>query len=96
MFKGYSFPRDAPAVNIHLFSLVHQLQQLLNFCFLAYLFGLCHDMYIQLGKSLFMGRLRIALVFLILTITPFISESLLGNTPVTMAIFQKCLSIFTN
>ena len=50
MFKGYSFPRDAPAVNIHLFSLVHQLQQLLNFCFLAYLFGLCHDMYIQLGR----------------------------------------------
>ena len=29
-------------------------------------------------KSLFTGRLGIALVFLILTIAPFISESLLG------------------
>ena len=29
-----------------------------------------------------MGRLRIALVFAILTVAPLISESLLGNTPV--------------
>ena len=36
----------------------------------------------SMGKSLFMGRLRIALVFAILTIVPFILESLLGNTPV--------------
>ena len=35
-----------------------------------------------MGKSLFTGRLRIALVFAIVTIAPFISESLLGNTPV--------------
>ena len=35
-----------------------------------------------MGKSLFTGRLRIALVFAILTIAPLISESLLGNTPV--------------
>ena len=33
-------------------------------------------------KSLFTGRLRIALVFAILAIAPLISESLLGNTPV--------------
>ena len=32
-----------------------------------------------MGKSLFKGRLRIALVFVILTIAPLISESLLGN-----------------
>ena len=41
-----------------------------------------------------MGRLRIAFVFAILTIAPAISESLLGNTPVTMAILQKCLGTF--
>ena len=35
-----------------------------------------------MGKSLFTGRLRIPLVFAILTIVPLISESLLGNTPV--------------
>ena len=35
-----------------------------------------------MGKSLFTGRLRIALVFAILVIAPLISESLLGNTPV--------------
>ena len=35
-----------------------------------------------MGKSLFTGSLRIALVFSILTIAPHISESLLGNTPV--------------
>ena len=33
-------------------------------------------------KNLFTGRLRIALVFAILTIAPIISESLLGNAPV--------------
>ena len=35
-----------------------------------------------MGKSLFTGRLRMALVFVILTIAPIFSESLLGNTPV--------------
>ena len=35
-----------------------------------------------MGKSLITGRLRIALVFVILTIAPLISEFLLGNTPV--------------
>ena len=35
-----------------------------------------------------MEHLRTALVFAILTISPLISESLLGNTPVTMA-FSK-------
>ena len=33
-------------------------------------------------KSLFTGRLRISLVFVIHTTAPLISESLLGNTPV--------------
>ena len=41
------------------------------------------------GKSLFTGRLRVALVFLFLTIVSFISESLLSNTPVAMTIFPK-------
>ena len=35
-----------------------------------------------MGKSLFTGHLKIALVFAIFTIAPLISESLLGNTPV--------------
>ena len=35
-----------------------------------------------MGKSLFTGCLRIALVFAILAIAPLILESLLGNTPV--------------
>ena len=35
-----------------------------------------------MGKSLFTGRLRIALVFAILAIAPLILEPLLGNTPV--------------
>ena len=38
-----------------------------------------------------MGRLRIALVFAIFTIAPFMSVSLLGKTPATMAILEKCL-----
>ena len=40
--------------------------------------------------TLFTGRLKIVLVFAILTIAPLISESLIGNTPVTMEILQKC------
>ena len=47
-------------------------------------------------KSFFMGHLRIALVFAILTIAPLISESLLGNNPVTMAILQKCLGTISS
>ena len=47
------------------------------------------------AKRLFTGRLRNVLVFAILTIAPLISESLLGNTRVTMAILQKCLSTFS-
>ena len=34
--------------------------------------------------------------FVILTIATFISEFLLGNTPVTMAILQKCLGTFSS
>ena len=44
----------------------------------------------------FLRRFRIALVFVIPTISPFISKSLLGNTPVTMAILQKCLGTFSS
>ena len=47
------------------------------------------------AKSLFTRRFRIVLVFSILTITPFISESLLVNTHVAMEIFQKCLGTFS-
>ena len=36
----------------------------------------------SIAKSLFTERLKIALVFAILTIAPLISEYLLGNTPV--------------
>ena len=47
------------------------------------------------AKSFFTGRLRIVLVFAILTDGPIISESLLGNTRVTMTILQKCLCTFS-
>ena len=47
------------------------------------------------AKNLFTGRLRIVLVFAILTIAPLISESLLGNIGVTMKIFQKCLGTYS-
>ena len=41
-----------------------------------------------------MEPLWIVLVFSNLTIAPLISESLLGNTPVTMTILQKYLGTF--
>ena len=50
-----------------------------NFCSLALSAYFVSYVY-SVGKSLFMGRLRIALIFFILTIACFISESLLGNT----------------
>ena len=43
-----------------------------------------------------MGRLRILLAFLILTMVVLVSESLLGNIPVTMAILQKSLGTFSS
>ena len=54
----------------------------LNFCFLAILVWLVSCYVFSMQKSLFTGRMRIALVFAILAIAPLISESLLGNTPV--------------
>ena len=42
----------------------------------------------------FLRRFRIALVFVIPTISSFISKSLLGNTPVTMAILQSVWAPF--
>ena len=85
MFKDSS---SLPAVNIHIFSLGHQLRLLLALTFvpLPCLFGFCHDMYIHLGRVYLRD---FALVFLILNIAPFILESLLSNIPVTIAIFQK-------
>ena len=52
MFKDEELHPNVPAVNIHIFSLVQQLRLLLTLTFvpLSYLFGLCHDMYIQLGR----------------------------------------------
>ena len=35
-------------------------------------------------------------VFAILTIAPLISESLVGNSPGTMAILQKCMGTFSS
>ena len=43
-----------------------------------------------------MGRLRIVLVFAILTAAPLISESLLGNTPLTMAILQRFMGTISS
>ena len=45
-------PPNVPIVNIRISSLVQQLRLLLTLTFapLPYLFGLCHDMYIQLGR----------------------------------------------
>ena len=43
-----------------------------------------------------MGRLRIVLAFLILTMVVFVSESLLGNIPATKAILQKSLGTFSS
>ena len=45
-------------------------------CLVSYVFST--------AKRWFTGHLRIALVFVILTITPLLSESLLGKTHVTM------------
>ena len=55
---------------------------------------ICIFIHFQYMYFQFTRRLRIALVFAILTISPFISKSLLVNTPVTMAILQKCLGTF--
>ena len=51
-FQRLLLPPNVHAVNSHIFSLVHQLRLLLALTFvpLPYLFGKCHDMYIQLGR----------------------------------------------
>ena len=48
-----------------------------------------------MGKSLFMGRLKIALVFAILTIAPLF-KNLYLVIPLLMAILQKCLGTFAS
>ena len=52
LFKSASSHLMFPLHNIHIFSLVHQLRLLLTLTFvpLPYLFGLCHEMYIQSGR----------------------------------------------
>ena len=58
-----------------------------GYLLMTYLICLVSAMiYIFNCKSLFTGRLKILLFFAILTIAPLISESVLGNTRVTMAI----------
>ena len=78
-------------MKFHIFYLVHQLQLLLALTFvpLSNLFGYYLDIFIW--EEFIYGHLRIVLSFPILTIAPLISESLLGNPPVTMTILQKCL-----
>ena len=44
--------------------------------------------------NLFMGPLRIVLMFTVLTIAPLTSKSLLGNTCVTMETLEKVLGHF--
>ena len=68
----------------------------LNFCFLALSVWLVSCYGFLTVKSLFKGRLKIAVVFVILTIALLISESLLGNAPVTMAVLQMCLDIISS
>ena len=48
-------------------------------------------MYFQLRKVYLQDVLRVVMGFVIFTIAPVISEFLLGNTRVTMAILKKCL-----
>ena len=67
-----------------------------NFCSFALSIWLVSWYVYLIGKSLFTGRLSVALVFSILTIAPIISESLLGNTRVTMEILQKRLGTFSS
>ena len=51
---------------------------------------------ISVVKSLFMERFSFVLAFTISTIAPYISESLQGKTPITVAILQKILSTFSS
>ena len=67
----------------------------LNFAPLPYICLVSAMICILNCEELICGTLRIVLVFAILTIAPFISESLLGNTPITMVILQKCLGTFS-
>ena len=96
MFKDEELPPNVPAVNIHLFSSTVTAASHLNICSLVLSVWFVSWNVYSIGKSLFTGRLRIALVFSILTIAPFISESLPGYTPITMTIFQKCLGTFSS
>ena len=66
----------------------------LNLCSLALSVWLVSWYVYSSGKSLFIGRLRIALVLAILSIAPFVSESHPGNNPVTMEILEKFLDTF--
>ena len=67
-----------------------------NFCPLALTVWFLPWYVFSFGKSLFMRHLRIILLFATITIAPLISESLLRNSAVTMAILQKCLATFSS
>ena len=79
-----SFPQSSRNVHISpmLFSSPITAAFYINFCSLAVPAWLVSWYVFSIEKSLFTGRLRIVLVFAILTIAPLTSESLIGNTPV--------------
>ena len=66
-----------------------------KFCSLVLSFWLVSYFFPDI-KRFFTERLRMVFVFAILTIAPLISESLVGNSPGTMAILQKCMGTFSS
>ena len=84
------------AVNIDIFSLVHQLSLHLALTFvpLHYLLGQCLDIYIFKWEELIYGKFEDCIGFYNSHYCSFYFKSPLGNTPVTVAILQKCLGPF--
>ena len=85
MYKDFS-PPNVHAVNIHMLLLVYQLRLLLALTLFPRLICLVSVMLCNFNCEDFMERFGIVLVFVISTIALLISESLLGKTPVTVAI----------
>ena len=83
-------------VNIYILPLVHELRLLLVLTFASCIICSVSVMICIFNCEEFTGPLRIVLVFAILTISPLISESLQVNTPVTIAILQKCLGTISS
>ena len=82
MFKVFFPQRSRSLHSYFLFSSPITAASRLSFCTLTLPVWLVSWYVFYFGKRLFTWRLRIALVFAILTIAPLISESLLGNAPV--------------